>query len=200
VRKPLVLVLLVHAGSLDDGARAVAALRSLAPPVADFVRPMPFAEMFQAEGQEAPPRSVLRTFFSDELDEDVAQELLNRLEASTAQVAAAQIRVLGGAMARVPSEATAFAHRQRRLMLNVAAIYASPEDDPVHRRWAEDAAAALRQGADGAYANFLGHEGAERVRASYPGSTWDRLAEVKGRYDPENVFRLNQNVPPAQRR
>jgi FAD/FMN-containing dehydrogenase len=200
VGKPLLLVLLVHAGSPDDGARAVAPLRSLAPPVADFVRPMPFAEMFQAEGQEAPPRSVVRTFFSDELDEDAAAELLDRLQASTAQVAAVQIRVLGGAVARVPSEATAFAHRQRRLMLNVAAIYGSAEEDPVHRAWAGDAAAALRQGADGAYVNFLEDEGAERVRASYPGSTWDRLAEVKGRYDPENVFRLNQNVPPAQPR
>jgi FAD/FMN-containing dehydrogenase len=112
---------------------------------------------------------------------------------------AAQIRVLGGAAARVPSEATAFAHRQRRLMANVVAAYAAPEEEPVHRRWAADAAAALRDGEDAAYVNFLGDEGADRVRAAYPGSTWDRLAEVKQRYDPENVFRLNQNVPPEGR-
>jgi FAD/FMN-containing dehydrogenase len=99
-------------------------------------------------------------------------------------------------MARVPAEATAFAHRQRRLLINVAAVYGSPEEDPVHRAWAEDAAAALRRGDDGAYVNFLGDEGEERVRAAYPGTTWDRLADVKRRYDPENVFRLNQNVPP----
>jgi FAD/FMN-containing dehydrogenase len=82
-------------------------------------------------------------------------------------------------------------------MLNVAAVYASPEEDHVHRAWAEDAAAALRQGEDGVYVNFLGDEGAERVRAAYPGATWNRLAEVKRRYDPDNMFRLNQNVPPA---
>ena len=153
-------------------------------PVADFVRAMPFSEMFPAEEQDVPPRAVVRTFFADAFGEDAARELLGRLQASTAQMAAAQIRVLGGAAARVPSEATAFAHRQRRLMVNVVAAYASPEEDPVHRRWAADAAAALRQGEDAAYVNFLGDEGAERVRAAYPGSTWDRLAEVKRRYDP----------------
>jgi FAD/FMN-containing dehydrogenase len=79
----------------------------------------------------------------------------------------------------------------------VAAVYASAEEDGIHARWADDAAAALRRGEEGAYVNFLGDEGRERVRAAYPGATWDRLAEVKRRYDPENLFRLNQNVPPA---
>ncbi|HET8750934.1 MAG TPA: FAD-binding oxidoreductase [Gaiellaceae bacterium] len=200
VGKPLLLVQLVHSGPLEDGERAVAPLRALAPPVADFVRAMPFGDVFTTEAQGAPPRAVVRTFFSDSLDEDIAGELLDRLRASTAQVAAAQIRVLGGAVARVPAEATAYAHRHRRLMLNVAAVYGSPAEDSVHRAWAEEAASALRQGEDAGYVNFLGDEGAERVRAAYPGSTWDRLAEVKRGYDPENVFRLNQNVPPAEGR
>jgi FAD/FMN-containing dehydrogenase len=198
VGQPLLLALLVHSGNLDEGERAVAPFRALAQPVADFVRAMPFNEMFEAEGQPAPPRSIVRTFFSDSFDEPDAAELLDRLRGSTAQLPAAQIRVLGGAVARVPSEATAFAHRQRRLMVNVAAIYASPDEEATHRAWAEGAAAALRRGEDGAYVNFLGDEGVERVRAAYPGATWDRLAEVKRRYDPENVFRLNQNVPPSE--
>jgi FAD/FMN-containing dehydrogenase len=190
----------VHAGPLEDGAQAVAPLRALAPPVADFVRPLPFNEMFQAEAQQAPPRSVVRTFFSDALDEAAAGDLLDRLRASTAMLPAAQIRVLGGAAARISPDATAFAHRGRRLMINVAAVYAAPEEDAVHATWAADAAAALRRGEDGAYANFLGDEGLDRVRAAYPGTTWDRLADVKRRYDPENVFRLNQNVRPAELR
>jgi FAD/FMN-containing dehydrogenase len=200
VGSPVLLVMLVHAGPLDEGQSAVAPVRALAPPVADFVRAMPFPEMFPAEGQAPPPRAVMRTFFSDALGEDEAAELLDRLRASTAQMPAAQIRVLGGAAGRVPSEATAFAHRQRRLMLNVAAVYASPEEDSIHQAWVEDAAAALRRGEDAAYANFLGDEGPKRVREAYTGSTWDRLAEVKRRYDPENVFHLNQNVPPAELR
>jgi FAD/FMN-containing dehydrogenase len=198
VGSQVLLVMLVHAGPLDEGERAVAPFRALAPPVADFVRAMPFPEMFPAEGQHAPPRSVMHAFFSDALDRDGARQLLERLQASSAQLPAVQIRVLGGAAARVPSEATAFAHRRRQLMLNVAAVYASPKEDRVHKAWAEDAAEALRQGEDAAYANFLGDEGAERVQAAYPGSTWERLAEVKRRYDPENLFRLNQNVPPAR--
>jgi FAD/FMN-containing dehydrogenase len=199
VGEPLLLALLVHAGPLDEGARAVAPLRALARPVADFVRAMPFPEMFAAEGQAAPPRSVVRTLFADTLDEDAAHDLLDRLRASTAHLAAAQIRVLGGAAARVPADATAFAHRTRRLMLNVVAAYASPDEDSVQSAWADGALSALAQGEDAAYVNFLGDEGAARVRAAYPGSTWERLAEVKRRYDPENVFRLNQNVPPARR-
>jgi FAD/FMN-containing dehydrogenase len=199
VGSPLLLVMLVHAGPLGEGERAVAPFRALAPPVADFVRAMPFGEMFPAQAQGPPPRSVVRTLFSDALDESAADELIERLQTSTAQLPAAQIRVLGGAASRVPSEATAFAHRQRRLLLNVAAVYASADEDAVHIAWAEDAAAALRTGEEAAYVNFLGDEGAERIRSAYPGSTWDRLAEVKHRYDPENVFRLNQNVPPAER-
>jgi FAD/FMN-containing dehydrogenase len=199
VGTPMMFVLLVHAGCLEDAARTVAPLRALAPPVADFVRAMPFSEMFPTEERELPPRSVVRTFFADRLDEAAAGELLGRLWASSAQLSAAQIRILGGAMSRVPPEATAFAHRGRRLMMNFTAAYSSPEEDAVHRAWAENAAASLRDGEDAAYVNFLGDEGDGRVRAAYPGSTYDRLAEVKLRYDPENVFHLNQNVPPARR-
>jgi FAD/FMN-containing dehydrogenase len=197
VGTPLLLAQLVHAGPLEDGEQAVAPLRALAPTVADFVRPMRFGEMFATEEQEPLPRATMRTFFSDSLDEAGAGQLLDRLRASTAQFPAVGIRVLGGAAARVPTEATAFAHRQRRLLVTVSAFYSAPEEDSAHEAWATAAAAALRQGADTAYVNFLGDEGAERIRAAYPGTTWDRLAEVKRRYDPDNVFRLNQNVPPT---
>jgi FAD/FMN-containing dehydrogenase len=200
VGKPLLLAQLVHAGPLEEGEQAVAPLRALAQPVSDFVRPMQFVEMFATEEQDPLPRAAMRTFFSDSLDEAGARELIDSLRASTAQFPAVGIRVLGGAVARVPSEATAFAHRQRRLLVTVFASYSSPEEDSVHEAWASDAAAALPQRADAAYVNFLGDEGAERVRAAYPGTTWDRLAEVKRRYDPENVFQLNQNVPPMEPR
>ncbi len=111
----------------------------------------------------------------------------------------AQLRVLGGAMARVPVEATAFAHRRRRIMVNVAALYQDPDEAAVHEAWVTGFAAALRQGDAGAYVNFLGDEGEARVREAYPGSTWDRLAAIKARYDPTNLFRLNQNIPPAMK-
>ena len=83
-------------------------------------------------------------------------------------------------------------------MVNVAAFYEGPQDKAAREAWAADFASALYQGDEGAYVNFLADEGGERVRAAYPGSTWDRLAEVKARYDPGNLFRLNQNIPPAR--
>jgi FAD/FMN-containing dehydrogenase len=127
----------------------------------------------------------------------VAGTILRHLEASDAAVRVAQLRVLGGAMARVPAEATAFAHRHSRIMVNLAAFYDGPADKARRQAWVDDFAAAIRQGDPGAYVNFLGDEGPEAVRRAYPGPTWDRLVEVKRRYDPDNLFRLNQNIPPS---
>jgi len=110
----------------------------------------------------------------------------------------AQLRVLGGAMARVPDDATAFAHRQSRIMVNLAAFYDGVDDMDQRERWVTDFHAAIEQDDRGAYVNFVADEGEARVRAAYPGATWDRLREIKRRYDPDNVFHRNQNVPPAE--
>jgi len=99
-------------------------------------------------------------------------------------------------MARVPVDATAFAHRQSRIMVSVAAFYNGPQDYAARRAWVMDFSKALQQQDTGAYVNFLGDEGIERVHAAYPGPTWDRLRMIKSHYDPDNLFRLNQNIPP----
>jgi hypothetical protein len=112
-------------------------------------------------------------------------------------MSAAQLRVLGGAMARVPAQATAFAHRRSRMMATVAAMFQDPAGRPEHEAWVAGLAGELRRPGGGAYVGFLADEGADRVRAAYPEETWDRLAAVKAEYDPGNLFRLNQNVPPA---
>jgi FAD/FMN-containing dehydrogenase len=80
---------------------------------------------------------------------------------------------------------------------NLAAVYAGPEEKPLREGWILRFASALNQGEHGAYVNFLGDESEERVRAAYPGAIWDRLREIKACYDPNNFFRLNQNIPPA---
>jgi FAD/FMN-containing dehydrogenase len=109
----------------------------------------------------------------------------------------AQLRVLGGAMARVSPEATAFAHRDRGAMVALGTLFEHADDRPAHEAWLRSLAAAMRDGAPGVYVNFLGDEGEARVHEAYPGQTWDRLVEVKRRYDPTNFFRLNQNVDPG---
>ena len=131
--------------------------------------------------------------FLDAVDEGVAESMLAHLRGSTAQVAAVQLRVLGGAVSRVPSDETAYAHRSRRILAAVAALDAAGAG---HDAWAQGVASTLHQGEPGAYVNFVGDEGDERVRDAYPGATYARLAAIKGAYDPENLFRLNQNVRP----
>jgi FAD/FMN-containing dehydrogenase len=193
-------VLLVFAGPVEAGETAVAPLRALGEPIMDSVGPMPYPKMFEEpEGaEEYHPTAVARTMFVDRIDRPVAETIVSTLEASDAAVRVAQLRVLGGAMARVPVDATAFAHRASRIMVNLAAFYEGHEDRGVREAWVTDFEAALRQEDSGAYVNFLVDEGPERVRAAYPGPTWDRLAAVKARYDPENLFRRNQNIPPAR--
>jgi FAD/FMN-containing dehydrogenase len=135
--------------------------------------------------------------FLGSVDRRVATTIVDRIKQSTAPVSAVQLRVLGGALARIPADATAFAHRGSRIMANVAAMYQDPEEAAQHEEWVRDVMASLHDGDAGAYAGFLADEGEERVRAAYPGATYDRLAAVKARYDPDNLFRLNQNIAPA---
>jgi FAD/FMN-containing dehydrogenase len=193
----VVLAMMTFAGPVEAGQRAVAPLRALATPLADLVRPMPYPEMYPPDDGDYRPTAAALTMFTDAVDRSAAETIVDWLSASDASMRVAQLRVLGGAMARVPDDATAFAHRRSRIMVNVAAFYEGPEDRLVRERWVADFAAALRQSDTGAYVNFLADEGEERIRAAYPGGTYERLAEVKRRYDPDNLFRLNQNIPPA---
>jgi FAD/FMN-containing dehydrogenase len=192
----VVMTLLCYAGDAEAGERALAPFRALADPIADMVQPMPYAGLFEpADDMEVVEESA-RSLFMDGVDSRAATAIVEQLRATTAPMAVAQLRVLGGAMARVPAEATAFAHRDRRVMAGVGCVYQDAGERPTHEAWADGFAAALR-GGPGVYVNFLSNEGPDRVREAYPGRTWDRLVEVKRRYDPGNLFRLNQNTPPT---
>ena len=195
--RPVVMAQMAYSGAVEAGRRAVDRFRALATPLADMVRPMPYPEMYGPEPEDYHPVAVARTMFVDGVDPRAAETIVERIEASRASMAVAQLRVLGGAMARVAEGATAFAHRRSAIMVNVVAVYERPADRPEHSAWVAGLASELEDGDAGAYVGFLADEGSERVRAAYPGSTWDRLAAIKARYDPDNVFRLNQNVPPA---
>jgi FAD/FMN-containing dehydrogenase len=193
----VIMALLCYAGEVEAGERAIAPFRALAEPIADMAKPMRYPEIYPPEEEDYHPLASARTMFVETIDLPVAETIVEHLHSSSAQMAVAQMRVLGGAMARVPAEATAFAHRSSRIMANVAALYERPEEAPMHEPWLSGFAAALRQGESGAYVGFLGDEGEGRIREAYPGWTWERLAAIKGRYDPTNLFRLNQNIPPA---
>jgi len=194
--KLVVFALMAYAGDPAASERALAPFRDLATPLADMLKPMPYPEIYGPEDGDYHPLAITRTMFVERIDLAAAQTIVDHLEASDAAMRVAQLRVLGGAMARVPADATAFAHRDSRIMVNIATFYEGPEDRDRRSAWVGELAAALRQDDHGAYVNFLADEGEERIRAAYPGATWDRLTEIKGRYDPANLFRLNQNIPP----
>ncbi|MEO7665213.1 MAG: BBE domain-containing protein, partial [Candidatus Limnocylindrales bacterium] len=194
---PVIFALIVCAAGASEGEAALAPFRALAEPYADLLRPMTYAEMFPPEDEEYHPTAISRTLFMDTFDVDIAARILDAIEASDASLRVAQIRVLGGAMARIGEAATAFAHRARRIMVNVAAFYEGEADRPDREAWVVGLASMLSHGDSAAYVNFLSDEGPLRVRDAYPPATWDRLQRIKARVDPENLFRRNQNVPPV---
>ena len=194
--KLIIMAMMVYAGSAEAGERAVAPIRGLAKPIADMVKPMKYPQMFEGPEGPHPAAVAFHSMFIDTIDQRAAETIVGHIQASKASMAVAQLRVLGGAVARVPAEATAYAHRKRRIMVNIAALYERREEANAHNAWVDGFSNELRQGDPDVYVNFLGEEGEARVRAAYPGSTWDRLASVKRRYDPSNFFRLNQNIPP----
>ena len=197
VGERIIIGMMVHADGGEAGERAIAPFRALATPLADFLRPMPYPEMYMPDEEGFHPLFASRTMFVDAVDESLAETIVDRLAASTAMMSAVQLRVLGGAMARVPVDATAFAHRDRRIMANVATLFEAPDERETHEAWVTGLHDVLRGDEPGAYVNFLSDEGEERVREAYPGPTWDRLATIKARYDPTNVFHRNQNIPPV---
>jgi hypothetical protein len=152
--------------------------------------------MYPPEQGEFHPTVVSHTLFLDRLDTQAAATILEHLQASDAAVRAAELRVLGRAVARVPDDATAYAHRRRRILVNLAAFYEGPDDRPARQQWVEQFASGLSPVDDGAYVNFLGEDGPARIRQAYPGPTWERLVAVKRRWDPTNLFRHNHNIPP----
>jgi len=193
----VILATLVYAGRTKAGERAIAPFRKLTQPIVDMVRPMRYPEIYPAEEGTYHPLAVGRSMFLNMIDVKRTETIVEFLQSSDAPMRVAQLRVLGGAMANIPDDATAFVHRQQRFMVNLASFYNGAEDKPVRETWLKDFTEALHQGNAGVYVNFLGDEGEERVREAYPGPTWERLVKIKARYDPTNFFRLNQNIPPA---
>ena len=194
--QPILMAQMAYVGPVDQADEVLAPIRALAEPYVDMLRPMRYPELYDGPEQEAVFASGAN-FFTEPLEPAGAEAILEQLPKSTAMMKAVQLRVLGGALARVPGDATAFGHRDSGLFINVAAMYADGGEKPTHDAWVNGVAEALGQNGGGGYVGFMGEEDEATLRAAYPGETWDRLRELKGRYDPDNLFRLNHNIPPA---
>lgn len=196
--KLIFMCLMAYAGPAEDAQRALAPFRALATPLADLVGEAPFSSMYIPEDPNMVPAVTMSTMFADHVDRDDAARMIDLINAHDAPVRAAQIRVLGGAMARVPAEATAFAHRNARIMLSFMAMDFAPGAEQRSAEWISRCRLTMDYRATGgAYVNFLGGGDTNGVWAAYPPETLRRLRQVKRKYDPENLFRLNQNIVPA---
>jgi FAD/FMN-containing dehydrogenase len=195
----IVLAFMTFAGDAAAGGRAVAPFRALAEPLADMVRTMRYPEMYMPEEEGYHPLAASHTGFLDRFGPAIASEIVERTMIPGAMMRVVQIRPLLGAVADVPNDATAYAHRDRRYMVNIAALFLDEGEHSANQAWVDETTAALHGDDRSAYVNFLGDE-PDRVRDAYPGATWDRLREIKARVDSDNLFRMNQNIPPAEGR
>lgn len=199
--RPVLALGLCFAGKVAAGERVVAPLRAFGAPAIDLVGPMPYVALQAMSDPAAPHGRHYRTkagYLAD-LPDEAIDAFLDRAAVPTSPFAVVELQAMGGAVGRVPEGATAFAHRDAAWMFN--AIGAWPAADPEAERhigWARRVAEALAPwSTGGVYVNTLGEEGADRVRAAYRPATYARLAAIKSKYDPGNVFRLNQNILPA---
>ncbi len=200
--KPVFFVLICYAGNPQDGEQAVAPLRALSPPIVQMVQPMPYSAIYRLseEGEASRPASV-RSMFLDGIDAETTASLLQHLSKPSSPMVMLQFRVLGGAMARVPSDATAFAHRDKKYLVTIINAWMNPASTQAeldnHRAWTEAVWRTLQSHANGVYVSFLGDEDESAIQQAYPPDTYNRLAAIKRRYDPTNIFKGNRNIPPA---
>ncbi|GAA0372372.1 FAD-binding oxidoreductase [Microbispora corallina] len=196
--RPVLALAMCHVGPLADGERALAAVRGAGRPFADLVEPTTFEvlqHMFDAQGRPTPYH--MRSHLGGRLTGDLIDAVVEAGGGLTSPDSGVLLLPMGGAAGRVATDATAFRHREASYCLEIGAAWRAGDEDPRrHADWADRTWAATRSWATGVEVNHLGDEGPEGVRRAY-GDNYDRLARIKRTWDPENLFRLNQNVPPA---
>ncbi len=199
--KPIVMVGACYAGSPEDGEEVVRPLKEFGNPIADLLEPKPYLAL-QSMFDPLVPHGWHRYWKSVELPpltDDAIDTLIDHTSRITSPRSYTIVLQLGGALARVAEDATAFGQRDAAHNVVVNAVWT--EDDPDargHIAWARDFFDAVQpHGRDRVYVNFLGEEGPDRVRQAYGTEKYDRLVALKREYDPTNFFRLNQNIPPT---
>jgi FAD/FMN-containing dehydrogenase len=186
----------------EEAERSLAPLRELGEPVADLSGPIPWVALqtaFDALFPAGELRYYWKSLYLSALGDDVIDVLVARAVDRPSPATLVAVWLLGGAMARVPAEATAFGRRDAPFMISVDSTWAEPAESERNVAWTRELWSDLQAfSSGGVYLNFpgLGEEREALVRAAY-GDNYARLVELKGRYDPTNLFRSNQNIPPA---
>ncbi|MBB3142701.1 FAD-binding oxidoreductase [Halomonas organivorans] len=197
----ILLLAMIHSGEPGRSEQALAPLRGIGRPLGDAVARRPyvaFQSMFDATAA-AGARNYWKGHYLDDLADDGIDTLCEQAVRMPGSESSIGMLSLGGEIARRDAASTPYPHRRAGWVVNIQARWRDPEEDPRQTAWAREAFAALAPFATGgAYVNFLsGDEGEARLRAAYGEATHDRLRALKRRWDPDNVFHLNQNIPPA---
>jgi FAD/FMN-containing dehydrogenase len=199
VGRPVIALAGCYAGPVDDGERVLRPMRGFGSPVLDLFAPKPFLahqQMFDPSFRRGcwyHVRSCDVAALTDEVI-DIVAEHGRRISSPLSSIALWQ---MGGAVARVAEDATAFSGRSAGFTFNINGNTPTAEGFDEQRQWARDYWAALSPFHTGVYVNFLMEEGQARVRQAYGGAQYERLAALKRAYDPTNLFRLNQNISPG---
>lgn len=197
-----VILTVAWCGDVHEGVRQLDRLRGLATPIVDAVHVRPYTDMYTLLAGAAPTTitNATSTLLTDvdRFDGGAIASVLAAIEEpidpDEPVLSAVELRVLGGAVARIAPASTAFAHRQRDLVCSVVRAGFTPASADRHRAWVRSVAGDLDHLAIGAYVNFVGDPQADLLTAVYPPETLARLARVKAHYDPHNVFRRNLNI------
>ena len=198
--EPFIAMVACWAGDLDAGERALQPIRDVAPRVAEMVGPMPYPVLNSAFDALVPPglHHYWKANFVKELTDDAIAAHVEHGPRLPAVNSTMHIYPINGACHRVAPDATAFAHRDATFATVIAGMWPPDQvDDEAATDWVRgyyDATAPHSEA--GGYINFMAEDDQDRVRANF-GESYDRLAQIKGRYDPGNLFRHNQNIAPA---
>jgi FAD/FMN-containing dehydrogenase len=196
----VVVVAVCHAGDPAQGERQVAQVRTFGTVLADTIAPKPFTLHQQTFDASVPPGLgyYFKSHFMGGLSDEAIDVLVEHNGQALQPWSFTIIFQLGGAVSRVGRDATAFVERDAAFAININGVAEDPANDSDVTAWARDCFDALTPHATGGvYVNFLGNEGDQRVRAAY-GRAYQRLEALKARYDPQNVFRINQNIRPVE--
>ena len=191
-------ILLCHHGDIAKGERVIRPLRKLGTPILDNVRPMPYTEAQKLAVAPAGRRNYLKSHFVSKVSDDIVDIALDYFERITSPLSSILFQYLGNAARRVPAGDTAFGHRHALTEWATNAVFLDPGESEVHIRWVREFAADLLPFSSGAYINQIGTEeedGAEAIQAAF-GDNFQRLAALKEKYDPQNLFSHNQNIRP----
>ncbi|MCU1591132.1 MAG: linked oxidase-like protein [Frankiales bacterium] len=198
---PVIGVIVCWSGPVDEGRAALAPLTDAAPPAVDMVQPMPYVAVQQLIDAGNPPG--MRNYWSGDFFEALPDDAIDLLVEKATVPASPLTQIIltpgRGAIARVPEDATAFGTRHAPFQAHYLGMWADPADDDRNIGSIRSLASAMKPWTTGtAYLNFLGDEGQERIAAGFGPEKYARLRELKRTWDPTNLFRHNQNIPPAQ--